>query len=174
MLLDTATIEKSNRKKQAETPQFVLIPKGKTLIEKIKTAIEKAEFSVDLVLSWKRFSQGIASIFAESMEIAWAKNVKIRFIIESHPQSKTGKQLIRFCREKRFCQARFIPHYPEAIFGIYDRKEIFIVLKSKTDLPGSPALWSKNPSLVGLAKDHFEILWFTSMEEPKLYNHKSA
>jgi hypothetical protein len=31
-------------------------------------------------------------------------------------------------------------------------------------LPGSPALWSNNPSLIDLAEDHFEILWLTAME----------
>ena len=103
ILLDTATAEKSNQNKEAEAPQFVLIPKGKTVVEEIRTAIENAEFSVDLVLSWKRFSQGIASIFAESMETAWTKNLKNRFIIESPPESKTGEQLIQFCREKPFC-----------------------------------------------------------------------
>jgi sugar-specific transcriptional regulator TrmB len=174
MLLDTATIEKSNKNKAAEAPHFVLIPKGKTVIEEIRTAIEKAESSVDLVLSWKRFSQGIASVFSESMETAWTKNLKSRFIIESPPESKTGEQLIKFCREKPFCQIKFIPHNPQAIFGIYDGNEIFIVLQSKTDLPGSPALWSNNPSLIGLAKDYFEMLWLTSMEGPKLNKNKSA
>jgi sugar-specific transcriptional regulator TrmB len=165
MLLDAATMEKVDRKKQVKTSQFVMIPKGKPVIEEIKTAIEKAECSVDLVLSWKRFSQGIASVFDESIEIAWAKNLKIRFIIESPPKNETAKQLIQLCREKPFCEIRFIPSYPETIFGIYDRKEIFMILDSKTDLPNSPALWSNNPSLIGLAKDHFEILWLTSMEE---------
>jgi sugar-specific transcriptional regulator TrmB len=168
MMLDASTIEKVNRKKQVRNPQFVFIPKGKLVIEEIKTAIEKAECSIDLVLSWKRFSQGIASVFAESMEGALPKNLKIRFIIESPPESKTAKQLIEFCREKPFCKIRFMPHYPEAIFGIYDRNEIFIILDSKTDLPSSPALWSNNLSLIGLAKSHFEILWLTAMKDPTL------
>jgi hypothetical protein len=166
MLMDTATIRNSSETKQLETHQFVLVPKGKTVIEKIKSAIEKAELSVDLILSWKRFSQGIVSIFAESMEIAWAKNLKIRFIIGAPPKSKTGEQLIQFCREKPSCQIRFIPHFPKAIFGIYDGKEIFIVLKSKTDLPSSPVLWSKNSTLIALAEDYFEILWLIAMKEP--------
>jgi len=73
-----------------ETPQFVLIPKGKAVIERTNTAIEKAQLSIDLLLSWKRFSRGIVSTFAESMEAAWAKNVKIRFITESPLESKTA------------------------------------------------------------------------------------
>lgn len=167
ILLDTAKIEKPNKKKQVENPQFVLIPK-RTVIERIKNAIEKAQLSIDFVLSWKGFSRGIASTFAESMEIAWAKNVKIRFIIESPLKSKTAKQLIQFCRAKPFSQLRFIPHYPKTVFGIYDKKEIFIIAKSKTDLPASPALWSNNPSLIALAEDHFEVLWLTATES----NHK--
>jgi len=164
MLLHTAKTEKPDKKKQIETPQFVLIPQGKTVIERIRTAIEKAQLSIDLVLSWKRFSRGMVSAFAESMEIAWAKNLKVRFIIESPLESKTAEQLIRFCREKPSCQIRFIPNHPRTVLGIYDSKEIFIIAFSKTDLPGSPALWSKNPSLIALADDYFEKLWLTAME----------
>ena len=164
ILLSTVKMEKP-KKKQIETPQFVLIPK-RTVTERIKTSIEKAQLSIDLVLSWKRFSQGIASVFAESIETAWAKNVKIRFIIESPSESKTEKQLIQFCREKPSCQTRFTPHYPKATFGIYDKKEIYLIAKSKTDLPGSPALWSNNQSLISAMEDYFEILWLTAMKEP--------
>ena len=164
ILLSTAKKEKP-KKKQIETPQFVLIPK-RTVTERIKTSIEKAQLNIDLVLSWKRFSQGIASTFAESIETAWAKNVKIRFIIESPSESKTAKQLIQFCEEKPSCQTRFTPHYPKATFGIYDKKEIYLIAKSKTDLPGSPALWSNNQSLISAMEDYFEILWLTAMKEP--------
>jgi sugar-specific transcriptional regulator TrmB len=167
MLLTAATTKKSIKKEQTEKPQFILIPKGRTVIEEIRTAIEKAGQSVILVLSWKRFSQGITSVFAESMEIAWAKNVKIRLLMEYPPESKTAEQLIGFCREKPCCQIRFIPHYPKTVFGIYDDKEIFIVVKSETDLRGSSALWSNNRDLIALAKDYFETLWLTSARKPK-------
>jgi hypothetical protein len=165
ILLHTAKIRKEQN---IEQNHFVLIPKGRTVINRIKTAIEKAELSIDLVLSWKRFSRGITSTFDESIEKAWAKKVKSRFIIESPLETKTGKQFIQFCREKPRCQIRFIPRHPKTVFGIYDKKEIFIVAMSKTDLPGSPALWSTNPSLIGLAEDHFELLWLEAMDEPKL------
>lgn len=163
VLLDTAKVKE---RKKTEQPQFVLIPKGKTVVNKIKNAIEKAEASIDLVLSWKRFSRGISSTFDESIELAWRKNVKTRFIIERSLKSKTEKQIIQFCREKPFCQLRFIPHHPETVFGIYDKKELFVVAMSKTDLPGSSALWSKNPSLISLAQNYFEMLWLASKEEP--------
>jgi sugar-specific transcriptional regulator TrmB len=165
ILLSTAKTEKPDIEKQIENPQFVLIPR-RTVIKRIKTAIEKAQLSADLVLSWKRFSRGIASTFAESIEVAWAKNVKVRFIIESPFESKTAKQLIQYCREKPFSQIRFIANHPRAVFGIYDKKKVFIIARSKTDLPGSPALWSSNPSLIDLAQEYFEMLWLTAIKEP--------
>ena len=41
LLMDTAKIKNSSETKQSETHQFVLIPKGKTVIEEIKSAIKK-------------------------------------------------------------------------------------------------------------------------------------
>jgi sugar-specific transcriptional regulator TrmB len=158
MLRSTAEIEKPDKKKQEESPDFVLVPES-TVVQKIKTAIEKAQLSIDVVLSWKRFSRGIASTFAESIEVAWAKNVKCRFIIQNHLKSKTAEQLVQFCREKPCCQIRFIHNQPKTIFGIYDKKEISVIAFSKTDLPDSPSLWSKNSSLIALGQECFERLW---------------
>ena len=165
ILLRATKMEKPNKKEQIKISQFVLIPRRR-VIRRIRTAIEEAQLSIDLVLSWKRFSRGIASTFAESIETAWAKSVKIRFIIESPLESKTAKQLIQFCKEKPSSQTRFTPHCPKATFGIYDKKEIYLIAKSKTDLPGSPALWSNNQNLISVAQDYFEILWLTAMKEP--------
>jgi sugar-specific transcriptional regulator TrmB len=164
ILRDTVKIKRPNSTNQLEVSQFVLIPKGRHAIERINTAIAQAQLSMDLLLSWKRFSRGIVSTFAESIESAWTKNVKIRFIIESPLKSETAKQLIQFCREKPFTQIKFIRYCPTTVLGIYDKKRVFLIVEPKADLPGSPALWSNNPSLIALAEDHFEILWLTAME----------
>ena len=164
LFLDLAKKENTSKNKSLESPQFVLIPEGRPVLDRINTAIEKAQLSIDLVLSWKRFSSGIVNTFAESIEHAWAKKVKTRFVIESPSESKTAKQLVKFCREKTTCQMKFIPYRPATVFGIYDRNKMFVILFSKTDLPGSPALWSTNHSLISLAEDYFEILWLTSAE----------
>jgi sugar-specific transcriptional regulator TrmB len=144
---------------QTESSQFVLIPEGRAVIDRIATAIEKTQLTMDLVLSWKRFSRGISSEFAEEIENAWAKNVKTRFIIERPLRSKTSEQLIQYCTGKPSCQLRFNQNHAETVFGIYDKKEVFIVILSKTDLQGSPALWSNNTAMISLASDYFEMLW---------------
>jgi hypothetical protein len=57
---------------------------------------------------------------------------------------------------------------PNTVIGIYDKKEVFIVIDPKEGLFDSPALWSNNQSLITVVKDYFEILWLTAMEEPNL------
>ena len=174
LLLENVRTKCINSVSQLDIPQFVLIPKGRIIIERIDTAIAQAQLSINLVISWKSFSHGIASDFAESIENAWAKKVKTRFIVESPPKSETAKQLVQFCRKKPFCQMKFIRNHPEIVLGVYDEKEVFIVVDPKTDLPGSPALWSKNHSLITLAKDYFKILWLTAMEKPQLQNQRTS
>jgi len=175
ILLDTAKKkeQKSNHVIQNQIePQFILIPEGKNIIDRIKTAIETAQLSINVVLSWKRFSRGITNDFAESIEKAWSKKVKIRFLIGGEiSNTETAKQLIQFCKEKPFCQMRFISGYPETIFGIYDKKEIFVVAKLKTDLHESPGLWSCNDSLIGMARQYFEMLWLTAKESPSALSY---
>ena len=166
ILLHTARIKKPTSKNEIEIPNIVLIPKGKNVIERIRAAIENAQQNIDLVLSWKRFSRGIASTFAESIESAWAKKVRVRFIIERPALTKTAEQLLRFCTGKPRCQIKFISNSPETIFGIYDGKEVFIVTFCDKDLPGSPALWSRNHSLIALADNYFESLWNVATEIP--------
>jgi sugar-specific transcriptional regulator TrmB len=164
ILLDIAKRKKPNSANQLKAPLFVLIPKGRTVIERINTAIAQAQISIDLVLSWKRFSRGIVSTFAETMEVAWAKKVKFRFIVESPLENKTAKQLIQFCREKLGCHMRFIPNIPDTVFSVFDKREVFIIVFAKADLPSSPALWSTNRSLIALAQNYFEMLWLEAME----------
>ena len=166
LFLDSAKKKMARKEEESQSPQFVLIPKGRTVIDRINTAIAQTQQSMDLILSWKRFSRGIACTFAESMENAWEKKVKIRFIVESPSECETARQLVHFCKNKPFCQIKFIRDFPAVILGIYDKKETLIVINPNTDLPGSPALWSNNSSIIALVDQYFKILWLTAMEQP--------
>jgi sugar-specific transcriptional regulator TrmB len=158
LLLRTAEMkETQTEQKKNEKPQFVLIPKAR-IIDRINDAIKKAQLSIDAVISWKRFSHGVISSFTESIEKAKAKKVKIRFIVEN-PLKTTSKQVIDFFNESKCCQIKCNPNYPETIFGIYDKKEVFIIVFSKADLSGSSALWSDSESIISLASNYFELLW---------------
>lgn len=164
LLINAADIEDAKKKNIKEASSFVLIPQGRRLTTTIRNAIKKTQFSLYNVLSWKRFSQGIINRFADDLEKACARNVKIRFIIEKPPKSKTTNELIEFCRKYPCLQIRFITNELNTIFAVYDQKEIIIVATSRTDFLDSPALWSNSESLVSLGLDHFEELWSRAKE----------
>jgi sugar-specific transcriptional regulator TrmB len=159
LLLRTAKMKKTQiEKRKNENPRFVLIPRAR-VVDRINTSIQKAQLSIDAVISWKRFSRGVISSFTESIEKAKAKKVKIRFIVENPLKTTTSKQVIDFFNESNCCQIKCSPNYPETVFGIYDKKEVFIIVFSKADLSGSSALWSDSGSIISLASNYFELLW---------------
>jgi len=47
-------------------------------------------------------------------------------------------------------------------FGVYDKKEVSVVLSLIGDFAKSSLLWSDNSSLVEIFHNHFELLWQTS------------
>jgi HTH-type transcriptional regulator, sugar sensing transcriptional regulator len=164
ILRETVRLDEAKNKNQTENSQFVLIPAGRAVLDKIAASIENAQCTIELVVSWKRFSRGITSSFAESIEKAWAKNVKIRFIVEKPQKGETSMQLVEFFKAKPSSQIRFIQAHPNTIFGIYDKKHVYVIVATRSDLQNSPALWSNNDALISLASDLFETLWLTSKE----------
>ena len=86
--------------------------------------------------------------------------------LEEPPKNRGSKLILDFSAKTRFCQVRFVPFPPNTVIGIYDKKEIFIVLNPKEDLAKSPALLSRNSSILAAMQDYFEILWITAMETP--------
>ena len=162
ILQGTIKTEKTDES-QTEANQFILVPEGK-VVDRIGASIEKAQKRIDAVLSWKRFSRAIVGTLAESVEKAWAKKVKIKLIVEKPSRNKTAEQLIQYFRQKPSTQIRFIRDHPETVFGIYDQKEMSVMVISKTDLQGSPGLWSSNDALISLARNHFEALWREATE----------
>lgn len=150
-----------------DEPQFVLVPQNKAVINRIRNAIDGTQKSLDLLVSWKRLSEGVTSAFTESFDKACARNVQLRFIVENPQRGRSAEHVIKFIRKSSVCQLRFVPRCPNVIMGIYDKKEITLVVDPATSLPDSPALWSNSQSLITMAQDYFDILWITSMENPE-------
>jgi sugar-specific transcriptional regulator TrmB len=164
ILLNEVKLREPDYRQQLKNFQFTLITEGNAVIRKIREAINSAESSVDLVLSWRRFSRGVTSTFAENLENAWKKQVKFRFLVQKPKDTITSKELTQFCRRKTSCQVKFMRQLPETVYGIYDNSEMSIILFPRKDLPNSPALWSNSNTLIKLASDHFEMLWNKAKE----------
>lgn len=147
--------------------KFVLFS-GKRMITKIGENIDNTKESVNLIVSWKRFSQGL-NFFSEKIKNSWSKKVKWRIITEVPPKNKHTDDTIEFYRQSPFCEIRFVPPPLSTIAGIYDQKTVVIIENPAANLSDSPALWTNNNSLLSETKDYFEILWITTMKEPQYH-----
>jgi sugar-specific transcriptional regulator TrmB len=147
---------------EATQSHFAMVPMRETIVMKIQEAIEKSKETIDLFLTWKRFSIGIINVFAETCEKAWDRGVKFRMIIEKPEKSINTDQIFEFCRKSPFCSIRFLPGHPKTVLGVYDQREAFIIVNPKEGLFDSPALWSNNQSLITIVKEYFEMLWTTA------------
>jgi len=143
---------------------FTMVPKKQTIVTKIRGAIEKSKKTVDLLLTWKRFSIGITTAFPETCQKAWERGVKFRIIVETPEDGTNTKQIIEFCRKSPLCNLRFLPKHSKTVLSIYDKREAFIIVNPKEGLFDSPALWSNNHSLIAIVNEYFDILWTTATE----------
>ncbi|KON32895.1 MAG: hypothetical protein AC479_06280 [miscellaneous Crenarchaeota group-6 archaeon AD8-1] len=150
---------------QNEPNKFILIPSKRTPIN-IEEAIDRANNTIDLVVSLLRFNRGF-DVFFEKLERSWKKKVKWRIILEIPPDKTYSYSNVNICQRQATCEVRFLLSPISTATGIYDQKEVFIIENPKAGLSDSPALWTDNRSLISLAKDYFEFLWITSLKEPK-------
>ena len=146
--------------------QFVMIPKRENIVKKIAEAIERSEKEVNLVLSWKRLHAGMTHTFLENSKRAWSRGVQFRIVVEAPQNERAKKTAIEFCEINPKCNIRFLPDCPKTVLGLYDKKEVFIIVNPKGDLLDSPALWSNSQSLVTAIQEYFDLLWLTSMKTP--------
>lgn len=144
---------------------FILIPKEETIVKRIGEAIDRAERSIDIILSWKRLLTGMAGPFAKLSERAWARGVEFRIISEHPREEKAVAQALQFCGKSPVCNIRFLSGKTETVIGIYDKRESFIIVDPEQGLFDSPALWSNNRSLISALQEYFNILWLNAMEE---------
>lgn len=171
-LLINTLREKSDNKKSVETmkSQFIMIPQREIIVSKIREAIDRTKKSVDIYLSWKRLFNGLTNVFIKNSERAWKRGVQFRIVVESPQERAAQKQAMQFSKKSPFCLIRFLEGHPKTVTGIYDKKEVFIIVDPEEDILNSPALWSDNQSLVTAMQEYFDLLWLTSMQHP---NEKS-
>ena len=155
-----------------EDTHFLLIPKREPIVKKIGEAIDRSKRNVDLFLSWKRLYSGMSRTFAKTAKRAWARDVKFRIVVENPRELQAQKKAVEFCELDPMCDIRFLSDLPKTVFGLYDKKEVFIIVNPKRDLHDSPALWSNNQSLITAIQEYFELLWLVSMKHPNQKSHK--
>ncbi len=154
-----------NGQEDTVASRFILIP-GSRAVEKIGNSIDSAKTNIDVAISFLRFSHGIF-LYSEKLEKAWRRKVTCRFVVGLSEKEQFSEEQLSFFRKSALCRVKFVVSPIQTVLGVYDRNEIFIIENPQAGLRESPALWSNNSSLIALAKDYFEILWVTAMENPE-------
>ena len=159
----------SNKEETTEKPEFVWVPGKETFLDEMQNAIANAQTSIDILSSYKRFSN--ISLLSEAFEKAWSRGVKFRIIIGEPERSRASEAIFKFLSKSASTEVRFIPSTPETVMDIYDKKEILLITKPNTRMTESPALWSNNPSLVSGMQKYFTCLWDKAQKEPTYTNN---
>jgi sugar-specific transcriptional regulator TrmB len=142
--------------------EFILVPKGKTSINKEMTAILSAQESIKCIASFKKFSQ---TFLVASEEIIKAANrgVKIRFILDK----SSMKTLLKILPEldNASCQIKCFEELPVSFLAVYDGCEAQMATSSDGHFSQAPMLWSNNPMLLRVFQNYFESLWCSKPEK---------
>jgi sugar-specific transcriptional regulator TrmB len=142
--------------------KFVFVPSKESLIKRLKKAINSTQKTIDVSTSCKRLTYACDGLF-DDLQNAWDRGVKGRAIINLTEENQP--EIINKCWRPPFAKIRYVPSFPKTVMAKYDNKEVFIFTKPTADLKDSPALWSNDPSIIGMTNDYFEILWITAIEE---------
>ena len=143
--------------------KFVIVPSKEALIKRLKIAINSTKKSIDVSTSCKRLTIACDWFFDE-LQSAWERGVKGRAVINTNEESQP--KLIMSCWRPPLAKIRYISCIPKTVMAKYDNNQIFIFTKPTADLKDSPALWSNDPSILGMSVDYFEMLWTKAMKEP--------
>lgn len=152
--------------------QFILIPGKEAHFRVFRRIYQKTRTTYDGIFTHHEdFSKTI--IFRERMENETydliEKGVKIRLIVcrsekKAFPTTEVT-QVIKKMNKNGLFQIRFANPRAAAMFGIIDKKEIYLNVGSESDWKEKPSLRSNNPQLVAIAQGYFNYLWRESTED---------
>ena len=144
-----------------ESSYFVMVPPKEAIVNRLRQAIRNSKCNVDLVITWRRFLNGMGDLLSDDLQDAAKRKVKFRFIVQKPPpEVKMDIPQLSWVFKK--FPVRFIEHFPKTVFGVYDDRELYIIVNPSADLSASQALWTNNSSLIALVKEFFETLWSTA------------
>lgn len=156
-LLNDLKCNQVSQDNEADTDSVMVYGKD-CIVQRLKEAIAKAKLGACVVTSQERFSDAILE-FADGYKKALRRGVKIKIAAEENVQRKTtSKKLQHLSKDSNF-MVKYFTSSPPAIVSIFDNKEVSITMSTVAQSLGATALWSKNPSLVGLARSYFDNIW---------------
>ena len=149
---------KNTEHSQGVKHQFIMIPKKETALLRWIKATEKAQQSLDYIIRWEGFVEGITQRNKHIQKLI-EKGIRVRGIVSEPKNQRAALRIITNLKKKGSYNVRFIPTQPQAVFSIIDKKEILFNTVT-TPLPrDTPSIWSNNPCIVSVIQEYFELKW---------------
>ena len=160
--LTTQALFENNQKSEIIQPNnnshFVLIPKKKQLINKIDQSITNSKKSVKITTSWKRHLQAI-TLYEKALNASISNGAKLQLFITMKQKTDKIPEKARRFYDYPNVSIKFVDTPPKVIVAIIDDQEVFLMTNPEADLVESPALWSKNLSLITALSTCFDSFW---------------
>jgi sugar-specific transcriptional regulator TrmB len=143
---------------KSRAPKVALISDKEAIVSCIKRLVENAKDSIDLVTSWKRFSQ--ITIFSNALLKAKSSGARMRVVVQE-PKNRDFISGIISSIGMPNSEYRTISFAPSAITWLCDGQEVLICTEAKTGVRDSPGILSDNSCLVEVAKAYFQQMWLS-------------
>jgi sugar-specific transcriptional regulator TrmB len=164
LLNDLKNSQTEKQPQQEENTQFTIIPQKEAIIQKLKEGAKKAQTSIDVVTSPKRFSSAMLEL-AQLHKKALGRGVKIQIVTQKHTLQHAVLKIMQMLQKNPDFKVRYFPNPPEAIITIIDKKEAFVTMSATAHLKEAAALQSNNPCFVALAQNYFQNKWDKAQKE---------
>ena len=153
------TLPQQNPDQEKKKMELVLSPNKTSNFAKGHKYIDSAKQQVDLMHTWKRFTQFWA-IFEDHMAQTMSRGVKIRQIVEMPPDvSQIHKILSREIYRNPLFELKIVTRTGGNVTIIDDSAVFFSTTKDKENLGETPLIFSNYEGLLGLMRNYFDYCW---------------
>ena len=143
--------------------EFVLLPKGKSGINKAIAAIKAAQSTIEFIISIKKFNQLLVIASDDLIESA-KRGVKIYLIVDKNNLNKSLSKIFnKLCTNASF---KYIDKLPKPFTAVFDNTTI-LMETAENDFCQSTMLWSNNIVFVDTIHNYFKVLW--SCNQSKMF-----
>ena len=172
-LIKIPKMENEIQDNDEEGADFMLIPEKKNIEKRRRDEIEAAQLRINVVALKKNLPR-IHFLYSDVIMKALKKGVKIRLLAIENPEHKNPfPALLNDFKKYPSFELRHTSVHPPIILAVYDGKRMLMTIAQMEDITQSPALWSKNRTILATAEHYFEMLWKTSIAEYPMPTQKA-
>lgn len=144
--------------------QFVLIPRGKPLVNRMEKAIQASNHKILAITPWRVLTQWMLNS-RELWQKALERGVEICWITgKETPKIDYDMKIANEIPTNSNFKLRATPDSMDTRMKIIDNVEVFLGTFKSENLAGSTAIWTNNSILVNALSECFHLKWTQTKE----------